>query len=125
MQTLVVDANFLMSAYKFKVNAIAELNELLPGGYKLVTGSPVIKELEGLSKSKSPRGRGAALALELLKKEGKEVIVTSKSADDWIADYCSSTGAIACTNDAALRKRLRENGVKSIVLLGRARLAFA
>ena len=125
MQTLVVDANFLMSAYRFKVNAISELNELLPGGYRLVTGSPVIKELEGLKKSKSPSGRGASFALDVLGAEKAEVIQTSKNADDWIVDYCSSAGAIACTNDASLRRRLREKGVRSIVLLGRSRLAFA
>ncbi|MFH0818245.1 MAG: hypothetical protein V1909_06470 [Candidatus Micrarchaeota archaeon] len=125
MQILVVDANFLMSAYRFKVDAINGLNELLPAGYQLLAPSSVMQELEGLSRNKSPSGKGATYALEILKREGVKVIKTEKSADDWIVDYCSSNGAIACTNDSALRKRLRENKVKSIVLKGRARIDYA
>ncbi len=123
MQILVVDANFLMSAYRFKVDSLLALRDLV-GEYGLVTSSSVMAELEGLSRSKSPSGKGAAHALETLRGAGAKVIRTSKNADEWILDYCSSTGALACTNDAALRKRLREAGVRSIVLKGRSKIDF-
>ena len=123
MQSLVVDANFLMSAYKFKVDAMSALRELV-GKYELVTCSSVIIELQGLSKSRGPAGPQARQALLSLAREGARVVRTIEPADDWIVNYCAQHGAIACTNDAALRKRLRENGVRSIVLKGRSRIDF-
>ena len=122
---LVVDANFLMSAYRFKVDAISGLRELAGGNLRLVTSSAVIKELEGISRGKNLSARGASYALGLLEKGGAEVVKTGKGADDWIVDYCVSHNAVACTNDAKLRKTLRESGVRSIVLKGKAQLDYA
>jgi len=124
MQTLVVDANFLMSAYRFRLDAVAELKCLVEGGFLLVTPSSVVKELETISRKKGEAGPQARYALETMARERVSVMQTSKKADDWILDYCAETGAIACTNDSKLRKRLRERGVKSIVLLGRSRLGY-
>jgi rRNA-processing protein FCF1 len=125
MQILVVDANFLMSAYKFRVDAIAELKCLVEGGFTLVTSSSIVKELKTLSKKKGTAGPQARFALEIMEKERVKVIKTKETADDWILEYCASNGAVACTNDFALRKKLRDAGVRSIALRGRFRLDYA
>jgi uncharacterized protein len=125
MQTLVVDANFLMSAYRFKVDAIEGLRELVSGSYRLITPSSVIRELERISQGKGAAAIEARYALMIIEKERVEVVGTEESADSWIEEYCSSTGAIACTNDAELRRRLKSRGLRSIVLKGRSRLDYA
>lgn len=125
MQTLVVDANFLMSAYRFKVDAIQELGRLVAGGYVLVTSSAVINELQGLCRETNAASRGARYALDMMRKQGVRVIRTSQKADAWIEEYCSKNGATACTNDAELRKRLKKRGVRTVVLKGRSHLGYA
>ncbi|MFH1471141.1 MAG: PIN domain-containing protein [Candidatus Micrarchaeota archaeon] len=122
MQILVVDANFLMSAYKFKVDAMGGLYELFPGGFRLVTSNSILEELKGLAKKRSDVGKGAAYSLWVLEKNRAEVISTNEKADDWVVSYCAKNSAIACTNDAELRKRLKSQGIKSIVLKGRSTL---
>jgi rRNA-processing protein FCF1 len=44
--------------------------------------------------------------------------------DDWIVEYARETGAIVCTNDSALRRRLRPLRVKVVAVKSRARLGF-
>ncbi len=122
---LVVDANFLMSAFRFKVDAISGLRDLVGGDFRLVTSSSVIRELEGIAGGKNLSARGARFALETLKREGAQVDRTEKYADDWVLEYCVTQGAVACTNDAELRKRLREAGIRSIVLKGRSKIDYA
>ncbi|MFH1447992.1 MAG: PIN domain-containing protein [Candidatus Micrarchaeota archaeon] len=124
MQTLVVDANFLMSAYRFKVDAIDELGRLVAGSFRLVTSTSIILELERISEKKGVAGPQARYALSMIRKRGIRIMRTSKEADYWIEEYCSGTGAIACTNDAALRKRLKKNGIKTIALRGKSRLDY-
>ncbi len=124
MQTLVVDANFLMSTYKFKVDAILGVEELVGRDYLLVTSSSIVVELERIRKSKGKASQQARYALGIIRKYVK-VIRTTESADQWIEMYCLKNNAIACTNDAELRKRLKKNGIKTIVLRGRSRLSYA
>jgi len=125
MQTLVLDANFLMSAYKFRVDAISELKGLVVGEFRLVAPSSVLDELELISRTRGAAGPQAKYALEVMRKEGVTVMRTKKKADEWIEDFCSSTGAIACTNDSDLRKKLKEKGVRCILLKGKSKLGYA
>jgi rRNA-processing protein FCF1 len=122
---LVVDANFLMSASRFKVDATSELKMLVEGKFELVTCSAVIKELEGLSKSKGKAGPEARAALGQIKGAGVKVLHTGKKADDWILEFCEANNAVACTNDAELRKKLKEKGMRAIVLKGRSTINYA
>jgi rRNA-processing protein FCF1 len=44
--------------------------------------------------------------------------------DDWIVDYSKETGAIVCTNDSKLRKRLRAFKAKVITMKSKSRLGY-
>lgn len=124
MQTIVIDANFLMSAYRFKVDAIGELKALVVGDFCLVAPTSVVRELERLSESRGAAGPGAAYALEVMRREKVKILPTEKSADDWIEEYCKKTGAIACTNDAQLKQKLKKHGLRVISLIGKSKLDY-
>jgi rRNA-processing protein FCF1 len=44
--------------------------------------------------------------------------------DDWIVGYAQANNAIVCTNDAKLRKRLREADIKVITMKSKSKLGY-
>jgi rRNA-processing protein FCF1 len=87
-----------------------------------VIPSAVLDELESLkSKVKGSDRAALAVALELAKR--CEVVEAPGNADDVIARLAKETGTPVFTNDAALRKRLKKEGVKTIFMRSRHTLA--
>jgi hypothetical protein len=123
MLEIVLDTNFLMLAYQFKVDIFDGLSELL-GGYRALTCSGVVRELHRLSSEKGSDAPAARYALKLLKLRGVEVENNAEEVDEWIVRYCKRRGAIACTVDKELRRRLKKEGVKVVILRGKSRLQF-
>ena len=124
MLEAVLDTNFLMLAYQFKVNVFSELSELL-GNHRRVTCTGVIEELEKLGSRRGRDSAAARYALKLLKLGRVEVKRNAKGVDEWILDYCGRRGAVACTVDRELMGKLKKEGVKVIILRGKSRLQFA
>jgi len=120
----VLDTNFLMLAYQFKVDVLGGLRELL-GEYKAVTCSGVIDELRGIGSGKGRDSAAASYALKLLRLGEVEVKRSSKYVDDWIVSYCAGKDAVACTVDKELIRKLEKEGVKVVILRGKSRLQFA
>ena len=123
MLEAVLDTNFLMLAHQFKVNIFGELGELL-GEYKAVTCEGVVDELTRMQSGKGGDSTAAKYALKLLKLGKVEIKKNEEGVDDWIVGYCTRTGAIACTMDRELIERLKNEGVKVIILRGKSRLQF-
>ena len=99
---LLLDTNFVIEATKREV--VEEAKGLVPGA-GLVTLQAVVDELGG-----------NALALEVLLAEGVEVKPIEGYADDEILAYAKKGGVAVATNDAALKKRLREKGIPVVFL---------
>jgi len=123
MPEAVLDTNFLMLAYQFKIDIFGGLRELL-GEYKAVTCSGVITELEGICSGKGRDSAAASYALKLLKLRGVEVKGSSKDVDGWIEGYCTGKDAVACTVDKELIRKLKKDGVRVVILRGKSRLQF-
>lgn len=120
----VVDTNFLMLAYQFKLNIPEKLGELL-GAYRMVTCDGVVRELKKLSLGKGRDGVAARYALKVLDGCGAEVKRSKGEVDEWIVGYCKKEGAVACTVDKKLRERLKREGVKVVIMRGKKQLHFA
>ena len=102
------------------IDIFAELRAL---GYdECVVPSAVRDELEAL-KTKVKGDDRAALAVATRLLGRCEVVAAPGSADEAIAGLAKRTGAAVFTNDAALRKRLKREGVKTIFMRGRQKLA--
>ena len=117
---VLVDTNGLMVPVQHGIDVMEELRRL---GYdECVVPSAVRDELESLkTKLKGSDRVALAVALELAKR--CDIAEAPGSADDVLARLAKEMGAPVFTNDAALRKRLKKEGVKTIFMRSRHTLA--
>ncbi len=121
---VILDTNFLLVPFQFKINVIKELDYLIEVSHKFVISSQTIAELDKLGKSRSKNGIAARLAKKILESNPIEVIKNDQHVDDWIVEYAKEHNAIVATNDALLRKRLRPFKIKVVVVKSRSSLGF-
>jgi len=113
MQRVVLDTNALLMPFEFSINLDLEIRSLL-GDCEILVPGPVIGELKR-SKNKFAR---AALALA----SKYPIHETSIQGDAGVIQAAKDLNAMVVTNDAILRKRLRQSGIKSIFLRSRSHL---
>lgn len=122
MKKVVLDTNFLLVPYQFKINVFRQIEELLEVPHELIVPSGVVSELRKLSKGRGKEGAAARFALKLLGAYGVTKVRSAGEVDGWIAEYAARENAMVATNDVELRNRLKKGGVKMIALRSRARL---
>ena len=121
---VLLDTNFFLLPCQFGVDVFGEIERVVESKYKLITISPVVRELRGLARERGKEGRAARVGLELLKKKDIKVIDAKKQdADDAIVKL-SDEGVIVATLDKELRDRLRKKGRKTIYLRGKQKLVL-
>lgn len=124
MVRVILDSNFLFVPFQFQVDIFEELEALL-GRYEPVVLSTTLEEISNLAKKRSVKMRRQASAvLELV---GRCRVVEAElkageSYDDVILRKAKEWKSPVATNDARLRKRLREAGLANIFLRQKARL---
>ncbi|MFQ5978226.1 MAG: PIN domain-containing protein [Candidatus Heimdallarchaeota archaeon] len=126
---IVLDTNFLLSCLDFQVDIISELERLFPGLNRLVVASEVVVELEKLATTQKAMLPRIRLALDFIRSYC-EIIPPSQAAevskskvDDVILSLTQKLHGVIATNDQALRKKSRANGIASVFLRERAYLA--
>jgi len=119
----VLDTNFLLLPYQFKIDILRELDEIITG-YEPVISTTIYDELKKLSKKKGKHGMAAKFAIKIVDANKVKKIKTKTGADDWVVEYCGKTGAVACTNDIKLKKKLKSKKIKVIGLKSKSRLGF-
>ncbi|MDD5339995.1 MAG: nucleotide-binding protein [Candidatus ainarchaeum sp.] len=122
---VVLDTNFLLLPFQFRINIIRELDYLIEVSHRYVISSRTLDELKKLGKLVGKNGMAARLALKMVKANSIDVIRSGMPVDDWVVRYAKENGAIACTNDRILRKRLMDLDVKVVTLKARSKLGFA
>lgn len=132
MQQVILDTNMLLVPGQFKVDIFSELDRVMDGPYEILVPEGVLKELDGLvEKGKADDRRAARLAKLLLEHQrqrdfraagesrckGLKIISQSNGmyVDDAILEFAED-GTLVATNDAALKRRLLERGVRVIYL---------
>jgi rRNA-processing protein FCF1 len=122
MRKVILDTNFLLLPYQFRLDVFSEIERALDEPKELLVPSVVLEELRRLA---ARRNRAAKLGLAMLEqkmKEGKvQAVKSSGKADDWIAGNAEKLDAVVCTNDIGLRKRLLRKA-KMLVLRNRSHL---
>ena len=114
---VVADANALMMPFQFSINIDIELSRLL-GNYEIVVPSSVIVELKRVAlEQKASQAKGA---LRLAEKYRTHKI--DGTGDDAVLAAAVELGAVLLTNDAGLRRRAREAGLRTVCLRGRSHL---
>ncbi len=118
---VILDANALMIPGQFGVDIFGELERL--GYNQYIVPRPVIKELEILqARAKGKDKIAASIALSLTSR--CKIVESNKKADDAIIQIVKDMNVAAFTNDAALKKRLKENGITTIHLRQKKRLSM-
>jgi rRNA-processing protein FCF1 len=126
MREVVLDTNFLLIPYQFKIDIFLELDHLIGEPFQAVVSTKVLSELRGLARRTGTHGAAARFALKIL--EARKVSVgkvdSSVPVDDWVYEYAKEKRAIACTNDRELRKRLKAERLRVVGLRSRAKLGY-
>ena len=121
---VVLDTNFLLVPFQFKINILKELDFLIDMEHRFVISSRTLNELRKIGKSKGKNGVAARLAVKIVENNNIDIIKNEMGVDDWIVSYAKETGAIVCTNDSALRRRLKPLRIKVVAVKSRSRLGF-
>lgn len=110
-------------AFEFSIDWEKELARLLDG-YRLVVPTAVVKELSILAeKGTGMTKRKAAASVHLLERY-ERIETTSQKADDAVIEAAKKTHGVVITNDAELRKRLKQNSIPIVFLRGKKRLVL-
>jgi rRNA-processing protein FCF1 len=123
---VILDTNFLLVPFRFKVDILRELDYLIDYSHRYVICSRTLGELAKIGKKVGKDGMAARLAMKLVEanREMIDVVESKGHVDDWIAGYAKENAAIVCTNDSALRRRLRALDIKVITLKSKSKLGF-
>lgn len=121
---VILDTNFLLVPFQFKINILREIDYLIEGPHFFVISSVTIDELKKLGSKKGKDAVSARLALKIIENNPIQVVKSDRKVDDWIVDYSKENRAIVATNDAPLRKRLKPLGIKVATVKSRSKLGF-
>lgn len=123
---VLIDTNFLLVPFQFKLDIFRELDHLIEDRYRLVVSSSILSELKSISKKLGPSGMAARFALKLIEVNTFRIstIKGTKPVDSWIVKYAVEKRAIVCTNDIALRKKLIKEKIKVICVKSKSKLGF-
>lgn len=118
MKKLLLDTNFLLLPFERRLDVFGALERLLQEPVKFF----VLKEC--LDEARQSRFFSSA---ESLLKANRVAVVSAGNGkpDDLVARWAAAEKAVVCTNDAALRRRLKKLGIQVISLRGESRLDFA
>ena len=119
---VVLDSSAAMMPFEFMIDLESELSRIL-GSFKILVPSSVYNELVFLKEhGKGRKKRLAKPALDLIK--NYEIVETKAEADDAVLDLANKLNGIVFTNDKELRKRAKENNLKTIFLRGKQKLVL-
>jgi rRNA-processing protein FCF1 len=118
---VIIDTNFLLIPGQFKVDIFSEIDRILPERYELYIIDKTVDELEGIIESPNSSGAdkaAAKLAKSLIKAKKLPYLKTEKNlnVDKLIKREALKGGCIVATQDMALKRELKEDNIRLIVL---------
>jgi len=108
MEKVILDTNFLMIPYQFKVDIFSELDRI--GPFKLFVLDKTVKELEKLAEHEKGKNKLAArLALTFIKAKALNIITALQDeyADEALVRL-SKEGYTIATQDIELQKKIKK-----------------
>lgn len=119
---VILDSNAIMMLFEFSIDLEGELTRLL-GKYHIIIPTPIVRELEFLSKNGIGNKKMKAKAsLKFIEKF--ETIDVDKNGDDSIIELAKKTKVIVVTNDIKLRNSLEEISIPVIFLRAKKKLVM-
>ena len=124
MKKIILDTNFLLIPYQFKVDIFSEIERIADFKYELCVIDKTIDELKKIIEKQKGKDRKAAiLGLIMLEQKGAKLIKTKEKKDvDTLILNTAKKGYIVATQDAELKRKLKKAGISHIVLKGKSHL---
>lgn len=121
-QKILLDTNFIMIPAQFKVDIYAEIDRLIGTEYELYVLEKSLLELDHIIETRKGKEKASArLAKAIL--EAKKPKVLKTTSEDYVDDVILGLkGYVVATVDKELRMKLKENGIKTIVLRQKSHL---
>ena len=127
MKKILLDTNFLMICFQFRVDIFTELDRVCNFDFKLFVLDKTIEELEKIvGEQKGKNKEAAKIALKLIAIKKINIIKTKSNikTDDVIRDVAAKDNYIVATQDKDLKRRLINQGASVIVLRQKKVLAI-
>ena len=125
MKKIILDTNFLMIPYEFRVDIFSEFDRIFSLNYRLYIYEESINELKNISEMQKGRDKLAAkFALKLIKLKNIGVIKSEHKDVDSIILENADENAIIATQDSNLRRELRKMGASVILLRQKKYLTY-
>ncbi|MBI2650978.1 hypothetical protein HYX01_00730 [Candidatus Woesearchaeota archaeon] len=118
MEKILLDTNFLLLPYQFKVDIFTQIDRIMLD-YKLFVLDKTIDELKSILLQQKGKDKDAAkIALKLVSLKNIGILKTdsNKKTDEIIAEVSFKEGFVVATQDKELRQRLREKNIPVIIL---------
>ena len=119
MNKIILDTNFLMIPWQFRVDIFSEFDRICSFNYKLYIFEETINELRGIMNDSNSSGKdkkAAEFALKLIKLENINIIKSKKKdVDSLILDNVNEDDFVA-TQDMQLKRELVKKRVSLIAL---------
>jgi len=126
MKTVLIDTNFMLIPAQFGVDIFAEIDRIMNEAYDVAILDVCVDELNDLAvkERKGADRKAAKLGRALLKAKNIEVLKTEKhlNADKLILEQSKNPDIIVATQDQELKRLLKQNNTKLIVLRGKNHL---
>lgn len=103
MKTILLDTNFLLAIYQFKLDIFQEIQNIADFSYEIQTIDRVIDELNTITGKDK---KAANYALKIIKEKHLKILKTEKGHTDDILVKLNNKAIIA-TQDKELKKRLK------------------
>ena len=117
MKRIILDTNFLMIPYKFRVDIFSEVNRICDFNYELYIFESSIGELRNIAENQSGIDKKAAqFALKLVKLKNIGIIKSGETDVDELMLDSVNNDTIMATQDIQLKRQLLEKGASVIML---------
>ena len=127
MRKILLDTNFLLIPYQFKVDVFTQIDKISTFNYKIFILDRSLEELKKIVDEQRGKNKDAAkIALKLVAIKNIGIIKTksNKKTDEIILELASKNNFIVATQDKELKSRLKEKNVPLMVLRQKKRVVF-
>ena len=125
MKKILLDTNFLLIPFQFKVDIFSEFERICFFNYKLFVLDKSLNELKKIhEKQKGKNKHAAEFALKLIKLKNINIIKTTEKipTDDLILKKSDKKEYVVATQDKILKKQLKLRQIPIIILRQKKKL---
>lgn len=119
MKKIILDTNFLLAPYQFKVDIFTEINRIADFRYEIFVLDKTLDELKRINREQTGLNKDAArFALKMIGAKGIKSLKSEagRNTDDSIVGIASKEEYIVATQDKILKKRLMDKGIAIIII---------